>query len=224
MILVKIHSKGRLNCKPGTLGINRCQLWRMPVPDRVHDPRFAKKSQKFIYENFYFEHSKVDLFCPNCNMFFHTLDDYHSHLLMMDAITPLMESYESYKKENSAIKAQTRRMSLHLNKVIVSDLMVPLIENKKKKTIKQTKQSHDFKTDQAERVYYDPSMIGEMKADLQQKIEQAKRVQTLNEIERSMIKKQASIENVRKHTQDRIKRLKRQIKHLESELRKVFKI
>ena len=139
---------------------------------------------------------------------------------MMDTITPLMETYETYKKENSTIKAQSRRMSIHIsNKLIVSDLMVPLIDKKKKK---KAKNSNDFKTDQTERVYYDPAMIDEMMFDLQLKIEQEKRMQTLNDINRTLIKKQASIEYGQKHTKDKIKRLKRQIKSLESELRKMF--
>merc|ERR1712179_893905 len=118
---------------------------------------------------------------------------------------------------NATIKAETRRMSLHVNRLLVSDLMVPLIDRKKKRRPTTAPAQRHFKIED-DRVYYDPSKVEAMILSLKQKIDLAKNVLVVNQIERSMVKKQNSIENVRKFTQDRIKQLKRQIKSLEMEL------
>lgn len=212
----KTYTKnGGIRC-PNNGEFTRCQLWKKPVGDRIHNPTRVRKD-KFIYSEFHYEYPEHDLFCPNCNMFFHSIDDYHNHLLMMDKITPLMEEHDSLQRENATIKAETRRMSLHVNRLLVSDLMVPLIDRKKKRRPTTAPAQRHFKVED-DRVYYDPSKVEAMILSLKQKIDLAKNVLVVNQIERSMVKKQNSIENVRKFTQDRIKQLKRQIKSLETEL------
>jgi len=214
----KTYKNGAIRC-PNNGEFTRCQLWKKPVAERIHKPAMVRNN-KFIYEKFHYEYPEQDLFCPNCNMFFNSIDDYHNHLLMMDKIAPLMEQHNSYQRENTAIKAETRRMSLHINRLLVSDLMMPLIDKRRKKkpkTAHPATNNRHFKIDD-DRIYYDPSKVEAMIVALKQKIELAKNVQLVNQMERSMVKKQNSIENVRKFTQERIRRLERQIKNLEGEL------
>ena len=56
----KQYDKGSIACPKLNKTVGRCQLWRVPQPERLHNPLYVR--DKFTYNNYHFFHPKVRLF------------------------------------------------------------------------------------------------------------------------------------------------------------------
>ena len=112
----------------------------------------------------------------------------------MDQMAPLYDLLDMYKKEHDHIKTQTGRQSIHSR-----------LPKRKTKTSKVT---NEFKNEQK---YYDPKQADTMITDLKNKVERCRDENILAEMNRVMAKKENSLENLRKKTAGKIRRMQDQL-------------
>jgi len=190
----RLYTKGSLNCpshkNPQKLG-RRCQLWRVPQPKPVHNPVWRRG--KFINDHYHFICPTQDLFCPNCELYFHSYSDYHHHLLTMDSLKPLHDVLEIYEKENERIQIQIRRHT-------IGGQNLKLLRQKQKKELSTTPKQ-----------YYCPSTASDIIRSTKDKIEKVRDANLLAEMNRVMAKKENSLINLRKKTEEKIGRITRQL-------------
>ena len=115
----------------------------------------------------------------------------------MDQMAPLYELLAVFKKEHDHIKTQTGRQSIHSR----------ILTQPKRKT-KTSKVTNEFKNEQK---YYDPKQADTMITDLKNKVERSRDENILAEMNRVMAKKENSLENLRKKTAGKIRRMQDQL-------------
>lgn len=214
----KTYHNGRLDCPKGE---KRCQLWKVPIPPhRVHEPVFVSKRsrctdnhKRLIYKNFIYSYPEHKLYCPNCEMYFHSEADYHNHLLLMDNLAPLTIMLETYLQENKRINEYQRKSKTHGEK------MIPITTPLSKISAKSTKsRTHAYAHFIDGLRYYDSTKAELAIVETNRKISAIKEKNTVDEMKRVMLKKKNSMEILRRQAKDKVKRLEKKAKRLEEDI------
>jgi len=72
------------------LFIEKCQLWKVPDPIQTETVvNYQKYDKKQSYTFIYSRCDDYEIYCPACDFFFHSNDDYHFHLTQVEQVKPI---------------------------------------------------------------------------------------------------------------------------------------
>lgn len=102
------HIQGALRRSEPKSFIEKCQCWKVPYPVQTKQVvDYSKYGNKQSYTFIYNRCVQHELYCPVCDFFFHTINDYHFHLANNDQLKPI---------EKMIIKAKDKIKQIHFEK------------------------------------------------------------------------------------------------------------